>query len=85
MAARDGGAVAVDAESRKYSNLDRLLLVAIEILEVLGPEAIAFVSELARHVAAVRNEPRSHQFLVHRFSVAVQRGNAAAVLESIRV
>ena len=54
MAAREGGAVTADANSKKrlkYSNLNRSLLfahVAIEILGVLSPKVKAlFVSELA--------------------------------------
>ena len=52
---------------------------------MLGPEANRFLHELARHIAAVTNEPLSHQFLLQRLAVAVQRGNAAAVMGSTRV
>ena len=31
-------------------------------------------------VKSVTNEPRSHEFLIQRVAVAIQRGNAASVL-----
>ena len=91
LAASGGGAVASDAERRKhlkYTHLDRSLLfipVAIETLGVLGSEAKRFIRDLARRIEAVTNEPLSHQFLLQRLAVAVQRGNAAAVMGSARV
>ena len=91
LAAREGGAVAADAEHRKrlkYTHLERshyFVPVAIETIGAHGPEAKLFFRELARRVASVNNEPLSHQFLVQRLAVAIQRGNASAVLGSLRV
>ena len=85
LAASKGGAVAANAEQRKhskYSHLDRSLLFVPVTIETLG---VQFLHELARRIAAVTNEPLSHQFLLQRLAVAVQRGNAAAVMGSARV
>ena len=55
LAAREGGAVAADAEHRKrlkYTHLERshyFVPVAIETIGAHGPEAKLFFRELARH------------------------------------
>ena len=77
------GAVANDAESHKIakyrslSQLYRFCQLPVETLGSLGDEATALFRDIGRRVAAVTGEPRSHQFLMQRLSVAVQRGNAA--------
>ena len=40
-----------------------------------------FLRDVGRRVAAETGEPRSLQFLLQRVSVAVQRGNAACVID----
>ena len=54
--------------------------MAVETSGVFGPEAMTFVKELGRRVRAETGEPRSFQFLLQGMAVAIQRGNAAAVL-----
>ena len=54
--------------------------IAVETLGVLGREARHFVKEVARRVKSVTDDPLAHQYLLQRISVAVQRGNAAALL-----
>ena len=44
-----------------------------------GPGALKFVSELGKLLAQTTGEPRSTAFLRQRLSIAIQRGNAAAV------
>ena len=89
MAVREAGAVAVDAEYRKelkYSHLDAthcFIPIAVETLGVFGAQACTFFREVARRVSLATDDPLAHQFLVQRISVAVQRGNAAAVLGCI--
>ena len=84
------GAVATDAESRKRSKYSSLAAtyyfvpVAVETLGALGEEAVAFISDLGRRIAATTGEPRSSAFLFQRLSVAVQRGNAASVSGTCR-
>ena len=53
--------------------------VAIETLGTWGTAAVSFVNELGRRIAAVTCDHRATQFLKQRLSLAVQRGNAAAV------
>ena len=52
---------------------------------VMGPEALSFIRELGRHLEMETGEPRSLHFLLQRLSVAMQRGNAAAVLGTSRL
>ena len=89
IAVREPGAVAAAAKHRKrlkYCDLDathHFVPIAVETLGVLGQDARNFFQEVARRVKAVTNEPQSHQPLLQRVTVAIQRGNAAAILGSI--
>ena len=89
IAVRELGAVAAAAEHRKrskYCNLDathHFVPIAVETLGVLGQDARNIFREIARRVTAVTNEPLSHQSLLQRVAVAIQRVNAAAILGSI--
>jgi hypothetical protein len=61
-----------------------LVPIAIETLGSLGDEAMQFFWDLGRRVAAETGEPRSLQFLLQRVSVAIQHGNAACVIGTVR-
>ena len=82
------GAVAAAAEERKkrkYSHFDQCHLfvpVAIETTGVFGPETTEFLRELGRRLQLLSADHNSTTYLIHRLSVAVQRGNAASVLGS---
>ena len=84
-ATREAGAVAAEAEHRKrqkYANLDGnhfFVPVAVETLGVIGPESESFLRDLAHKVMEATGEPSSHQYLLQRLSVAIQRGNSAAI------
>lgn len=86
---REAGAAAAAAEvkkSRKYSFLlDRYLFVpvAMETTGVWGKDAIGFVKEIGRRLADASGERRSTAFLIQRLSLAVQQGNAAAVMGTL--
>ena len=86
---RTAGAATQAAELRKHnlcaslSGLYRLCPFAVETLGPFGEEARDLVKELGRRIHTLSGEPRSHSFLVQRISIAIQRGNAAAVLGSI--
>jgi len=86
LATSEAGAVAEEAERKKrvkYAHLERshcFIPVAVETLGVFGPAARAFVRDLGHRIADVTLEPLSHQFLLQRIAVAIQRGNAAAIL-----
>ena len=84
---REVGAVADDAEFRKtqkYSNLvssHYFVPLAVESWGV-WEEARSFLKELRQGVKSSSGDPMAHRYLVQRISVAVQRGNTAAMLGS---
>jgi len=57
----------------------------IETSGVWGEQVMSLVKELVRRMSEVNKEPRSTVFLCQRLmSVAVQRGNAACILGTLR-
>ena len=86
LAVREAGAVAADAEYKKCQKYIHLasshsfVPVAVETLGVFGKEACQFFKEVAHRLRLATDDPLAHQYLIQRISVAVQRGNAAAVL-----
>ena len=54
--------------------------VAIETSGVFGQGALSFIRELGSRLTAKTGEPQSHHHLKQTIAVAMQRGNAAAVL-----
>ena len=91
IAVREQGAVAAAAENRKrakYSHVDathHFIPFAVETLGVLGRGVRAFLRDLARRLTYATDDHQSHHFLLQRVAVAIQRGNAAAVLGTIGV
>ena len=70
----------------KYAHLHSshlFVLVAIETFGVMGPEVRLFCQELGRRITAATLDPLFHQHLLQCVSIAVQRGNAAAVLGTL--
>ena len=51
-----------------------------ETTGVFGSEAQMFFRELGRRIRDESGKPLAYQYLLQRISVAVQQGNAAAVL-----
>ena len=47
---------------------------------MLGEAAEEFVGELGRRLCKTTGESRSRKYLLQRIAIAMQRGNAAAVL-----
>ena len=86
LASREAGAVAEEAEKKKrtkYAHLEEshyFVPVAVETMGVFGPEARSFLRELGHRIANATQDPLSHLYLRQRISVAVQRGNTAAIL-----
>ena len=78
--------MAEEAERRKKTKYAHLgvnhffIPVAIETLGVFGPEARSFIKDLGHCIANTTLEPLSPHHLWQRIAVAVQRGNAAAIL-----
>jgi len=79
------GSAAAGAElkkQQKYNDISAgidFVPVAVETSGVWGEQAMVFVSEIGRRIAAATHDPRSTSFLRQRISVAVQRGNAACI------
>jgi hypothetical protein len=80
--------LAAQAKIIKYQFLvDRFLFVpvAIETMGVYGNEAAKFIAQLGERLNTVTCDARSSAFLRQRISVAIQRGNAAAILGTLPV
>ena len=90
LASRECRAAAMEAEQRKGSKYSHLevthcfIPVAVETLGAMGPEARSLFKEIARRIKITYGEERAHEFLLQRVAVAVQRGNAASVLGTLR-
>ena len=54
--------------------------MAVETLGVWGPGALELIGELGRRLAVSSHDPRATSFLKQRISIAIQRGNALAVM-----
>ena len=85
LAIRESGAVAADTEYRKRQKICilRTLIFLFHLrwrLGVFGVEARSLFKDIGRHITTATQDPLSHEYLVQRIAVAVQRGNAAAVL-----
>ena len=77
---------AEDQKCRKYTSLTPSYIftpVCIESLGAWGDNAKAFIRKIGRRVKEVSGEPRSISFLIQRFALDVQRGNATSVLGTI--
>ena len=80
------GAVAELAERRKKDKYaciaatHHFIPVTIETSGVFGPEAEILFSDIARRIRDINHEPATRAFLLQQVSVAIQRGNAAAML-----
>ncbi|XP_021962574.1 uncharacterized protein LOC110858198 [Folsomia candida] len=83
------GAAAEKAEDRKMKRyedlLDRFLFVpvAVETTGVWGKEGLSLIKEIGTRITALTDEKRATNFLIQRISIAVQRGNVAAILGSL--
>ena len=86
LASRGLDAVAEEAERKKKAKYAHLkashcfIPVAIEMLGVFGPETHCFIRDLGRRIADTTLDPLSAYHLRQRIAVAVQWGNAAAIL-----
>ena len=86
LASREAGAVAASAEQRKNAHLEathHFVPIAVETLGVVGEEGSIFFKDLGRRIADVTQEQQSHQFLLQRVSITVQRGNVASILGTL--
>ena len=85
LSQREPGAAASKAEEAKrikYRDLSQdyhFIPLGFETMGHWGSSAVEFIRELGAKLAVVTGEPRSTAFLKQRLSIAIQRGNAAAV------
>jgi hypothetical protein len=85
------GSAAVEAETKKRTKYSALTVAhtfvpfAIETLGTWGPDALALSAEIGSRVAIVTGEPRATAFFRQRMDIAVQRGNAAAILGTLPI
>ena len=91
FAAKQVGAVAQQAEEKKmqkYKHFDSCYFftpVAIETSGVFGPKTTKLLKDLGHQLGQVSGEANSFAHLTQRLSVAVQRGNAASVLGTMKI
>ena len=79
-------ALAEERKVAKYAYLGPLHLftpVAVEITGIIGQLTRDFLKDLGRRLRHVTGEVKAHSFLLQRLSVAVQRGNAGAVMDTL--
>ena len=77
------GKVAAAAENRKTNNLYPAYLfmpVAVMTFGPFGLKSLAFVKELGRRIHQETGEEMAISYLMQCLSMAIQRGNVAAVL-----
>jgi hypothetical protein len=85
------GSAAVRAEASKRAKYAALAEsgdyifspIAVETLGSWGPSALAICAEIGGRIAARTGDPRATSFLRQRMDIAVQRGNAAAVVGTL--
>ena len=84
------GSAALNAEERKRSRYqalaDRYIFqpVAVETTGVLGASTLTFLRQLGKRITSQTGEKRETAWLLERMSLAVVRGNSAAVLSTGR-
>ena len=91
FSSKKAGRAAEDKARRKTvkyrSLIDRNYIFVPFAVETMGPwcdEAIHFFDEVSKKIVQNTNEPRSKSFLRQRISMAIQRGNAAAIMGTFR-
>ena len=73
---------AEERKASKYAQLPHAYLfvpVAIESTGVFGPRTSAFLRDLGKRIHEQNGDEKASSFLVQHLSVAIQRGNAAAI------
>ncbi len=71
---------------QKYAQLTSshlIVPVAVETFGAWHTESLDFIRELGRRASQATGDQRETMFMLQRISVAVQRGNAAAVRGSL--
>ena len=85
----EAGSAAKEAEERKirkYASIATyrtFISIAIETLGPMDPQAKLFLLELGRRLKQQTGEPRSTSYHLQRISMAIQKGNAVAMVGSL--
>ena len=78
---------AESAKRAKYPDLCRRFNfqpIAFETTGVIGPSSALFIKELGARIRLVSGDARETYWLKQRLGLAIQRGNSAAVMVSVR-
>jgi len=81
--------VARDAKEKKrskfksVSSMYEFVAIAVETFGATGKAALNFMKDVDRRISAVTLEQRSFGYLMQRFSVAIQLGNAVCVTGTV--
>ena len=88
--ASSAGSAARKAErlkTNKYAQLANEFIFVPLVFETLGgpgPEAWSLLQKIGKQIELATGEKRALEFLLQRLSLAVQRGNAAAIMGTMR-
>ena len=88
IASRHSGAVTEMAEKKKeskYSDLTHSYIFSPLAIESMGPKSLALIRDLGDHIRNYSGDERSSFFLRQRLSMAVQRGNALLISNTLPV
>ena len=86
-ACKQPGAAAEKVKNDKYKNLQRdyyLVAIAVEALVAWKSAGATLIKTLGKIIREKTGEKRSTFFLFQSISMAVQRGNAASILGTIK-
>ena len=79
-------ALASNRKHRLYKKMKEqnyiLIAVAFETLGPWGEETMKLLTKVGKEMVKITGDPRCINFLKQRFSLAIQRGNAASILGS---
>ena len=87
---KQAGAAAEKAEKSKLSKYEEIckdyymVPIAIETLGAIGHEGACLIKDIGKKIQDLTGEKRSTFFLYQSISMAVQRGNAASILGTVR-
>ena len=85
----EAGSAAKEAKERQICKCTSIttyhtfIPIAIETLGAMGPQAKMFLLELGRRLRQQTGEPRSTSYFLQRISMAIQKGNAVAMMGSL--
>ena len=79
-AVREARAVAVEADHRKRANTHIFTPVSVETSGACGAEALYLFHDIVGRISSTTKDLFALSYLLQQVSVAIQRGNAAAVL-----